>query len=62
MFSFSMLVNQEIWGNDFAEVTEVELEGYSEQLLWTEHLYFLVEDYKATFSEMLEVALCDAGQ
>ena len=35
---FSMPANQEIWGEDLGEVNEMGFEGYSEQLLWTEHL------------------------
>jgi hypothetical protein len=36
--NLSMPANQEIWGEDFAEVNEMGFEGCSEQLLWTEHL------------------------
>jgi aminoglycoside phosphotransferase (APT) family kinase protein len=59
---FSMPANQKIWGEDFAEVYEMGFEGYSEQLLWTEHLCFLAEEYEAEFGEMLEAALQDAGK
>jgi hypothetical protein len=59
---FSMPANQEIWGKDFAEINEMGFEGYSEQLLWTEHLCFLAEEYKDQFGEMLDVALRDAGK
>jgi thiamine kinase-like enzyme len=44
---FSLPSNREIWGEDFAEVYQLEFERYSDELLWTEHLCFLAEEYES---------------